>query len=429
MILIYVEEISERLLYTFDFIFKERRIEYRITNDQHFIETSSLPKFNYSNVEIDHILYIRPSTLLFDENIGVYGIDKGNFEGEECLTFNNKVDPIASIFYILSRMEEYSSMYVDQHGRFESKNSVLHRFNWLEKVVCDRWAEALIRYLLRNNVEVGLPKPIPCKINPTFDIDETYAFKLKSPLRTWLSTTKDILTGKKDRLIERQRVLIGKRKDPYDTFDYIQSIAERGFHVNIFWLLGDYTKFDKNVSHRNSKHRQLIKEMSKYTTVGLHPSYKSNSYEFYLLNEKDRIDSILNQTIENSRQHYLKLNIPSTYQILYSMGFKHDYTLGYAETVGFRAGTARPFRWFDLSKNEMTSLVIHPFVYMDGTLNEYMKLSVDDAKLKIAELYQEVREFGGDFSFIWHNSTIGQYGIYRGWKEVLEFTLTLENNE
>ena len=429
MILIYVEEISERLLYTFDFIFKERRIEYRLTNDKHFLESSSLPKFNYSNEEIDYILYIRPSTLLFDENIGVYGIDKGNFEGEECLSFNNKIDPIASIFYILSRMEEYSSMYVDQHGRFEAKNSVLHRFNWLEKVVCDRWAEALIRYLLRNKLEIGLPKQIPCKINPTFDIDETYAYKLKSPIRTWLSTFKDIFTGNKERLVERQRVMVGKRTDPYDTFSYILNIAEKGFQVHLFWLLGDYAKYDKNVSHRNKKHRQLIREMSKNATIGLHPSYKSNSYEFYLLNEKDRIEAILRQPVEHSRQHYLKLNIPKTYQILSSMGFKHDYTMGYAEAIGFRAGTARPFRWFDLAKNEMTSFVVHPFAYMDGTLNEYLKLEIEEAKKKIEILYQEVREYGGQFSFIWHNSTIGQYGIYRGWKEVLEHTLNLEQDE
>ncbi|MEY4572122.1 MAG: hypothetical protein RLZ10_1348 [Bacteroidota bacterium] len=429
MILIYVEEISERLLYTFDFIFKERRIEYRITNDKHFLENSSLPKFNYSNLEIDYVLYIRPSTLLFDENIGVYGIDKGNFEGEECLTINNKVDPIASIFYILTRMEEYNPMYVDQHGRFEAKNSVLNRFNWLEKVVCDRWAEAFIRYLLRNKIEIGLPKQIPFKMNPTFDIDETYAYKLKSPVRTWLATLKDLITGKKDRLIERQRVLIGKRTDPYDTFDYIKSIAERGFQVNLFWLLGDYAKFDKNVSHRNNKHRKLIQEMSKDITIGLHPSYKSNTYEFYLLNEKERLEAILRHNVENSRQHYLKVSIPKTYQILQSMGFKNDYTMGYAEAVGFRAGTARPFRWFDLSKNEMTPFVIHPFAYMDGTLREYMNLSVEEAKEKIEQLYYEIKEYGGHLSFIWHNSTIGQYGIYRGWKEVLEHTLNLESDQ
>ena len=47
MILIYVEEISERLLYTFDFIFKERRIEYRLTNDNIFLK-----RHHYQNLII-----------------------------------------------------------------------------------------------------------------------------------------------------------------------------------------------------------------------------------------------------------------------------------------------------------------------------------------------------------------------------------------
>lgn len=425
MILIFVEEISTRLIYTLDFVFKERDLEYTLTNDYHAFENSKVQRLNYSERYFEDVLQLVPSSVLFDEDLIVYGIHGGMFENEECLIFNKIVDPLASIFYVLSRMEEYTSTIEDEHGRFLAKNSVLHRFGWLEKVMCDRWAVAFLNFLSKNDLILFKNKKHNVAICPTFDVDNVYAYQLKNGFRKFLSSIRDFVKGDRSRLSERKNVLTGVAKDPYDTYDYILSIANRGFKVNMFWLVGDYAKYDKNVSFKDVRHQRLIRKMARKTIIGVHPSYKSNSYEYYLLNEKERLEVILHRLVIHSRQHFLKLKIPITYPSISTMGIRHDYTMGYAEQIGFRAGTARAFKWFDLTKNMVTDLTIHPFAYMDGTLNEYLCITPDEAKIRIEKLYKEVVKFGGDFIVVWHNETIGNYGKWDGWQDVLEFTLQL----
>lgn len=427
MLLIYAEQHTERLSYTLDFVLKDRGVVFDVTTDEHHFLSFEGLKFNYSNRTFENAANLEPAPILFDDGIQVYGIDKGVFEEEECLGVNGRMDPLAAIFYVLSRMEEYNSKILDKHGRFPSTNSVLSRFQWLDRVVCDRWADAFLHFLIKNGQPIS-SSPIQFKAVPTFDIDNAYAFKLKRGLRHWLAVLKDILKGRTHRIIEREQVIYGGHKDPYDTYERISALKEEGFDVKLFWLLGDYTKFDRNISYRNKKHRKLIKRMSKVARVGIHPSYKSNSYEFYLNAEKERLEEIIEETVDHGRQHYLKVHLPYTYQHLETAEIRHEYSMGYPDQYGFRAGTARPFKWFDLEFNRTSQLEVHPFAYMDGTLHEYLHLKPEEAKEVISKLIEEVKKYGGDFVFIWHNETIGDYAKWKGWKEVFEYTLELSKD-
>jgi len=406
-------------------VLEERGIAFELCNDFIQFENQDGIKLNYSNRHFENIPQLIPSSLMFDDAIKTYELNKGTFHQEECLTFDGITDPLASIFYILSRMEEYNSEDKDTFGRFPGKKSILFYFGWHEKVMCDRWALDFCHYV--KNV-LGLPwHPRLERIEsiPTFDIDNAFAFQHKNFFRTQLGTFKDHYLKRQGRIADRKKVLAGEMKDPYDTFDFMQSLVHMGQHIKIFWLLGDYGQYDKNLPHFHPVQRELIQRLNAVTEIGIHASFASNDNEAQLGVEMERLRDITEIPITRNRQHFLMLNLPFTYQSMIRQGITDDFSMGYADIVGFRAGTARVIHWFDLHKNDTTSLRIHPFAYMDGTLNEYLKLSTEDAKEKITALFQEVCRYGGQFSYIWHNETIGDYAHWKGWKDVFTHSLNL----
>ncbi len=423
--LIFVEKVNERLTYTFDFIFKERDLSYVFTSSESEFEKSLGPKFNYSKKNIANTASITPSKMLFDDRVENYTLNRSLFNEEECLSINGVSDPVASIFYILTRYEEYDSSFKDKHGRHIGKKSVLYRFGWHEKAMCDRWSENILWFLSAHTSFTFEKKKYRPQIIPTFDIDKAYAYKHKGIIRNVLGYFKDLYAKDTIRTKERSMVLSGSKKDPFDNYDKIFEIQSRGFDVKLFWMLGNYGKYDKNISHKNRRHRRLIRKMDTIASIGIHPSYRSNSNEFNIHNEIERLQSIIKKHVRSSRQHYLMLFLPKTYQQLIEQEIEDDYSMGYADIIGFRAGTARSFHWFDLTTNKKTSLVIHPFCYMDGSLNEYLELSTNEAEERIAQLYLEIQNYGGQFIFLWHNDTISDYGHWAGWSKVLEFSLRL----
>lgn len=421
MLTIYTDYITERLKYTLSIIFDDRGIAWELTDDSSFYENAEGPKFYYSaDLLLQDTLEIEASELLFDEGLKNYDLSKIDWEGVKVLSFDGITDVLASVFYAVSLYDDYLRTSKDKHGRNIGRHSVLFRNNWLEKLMVERWSLALIGLIERENNCSLNALPIPFKYLPTFDIDNAFAYRLKGGLRKQMSVFRDVLKGDKKRLAERRLVLSGKQKDPYDTFDLIEEIAKKEGDVKVFWLLGNYGKFDKNIHPKNKEFRTLIQHVSIFADCGLHPSYQSNSQANKLAIEKLRLEEILGRKVTHTRQHFLKVELPSTFRALEANGFTDDYSLGYADQLGFRAGIARPFFWFDLLENRKSNLRLHPISYMDGTLNEYMKLSIDEAKEKIAELRREVENFGGEFIALWHNETIGDYGIWKGWKKLLD---------
>lgn len=421
--LVFVDQVTERLQYTFDFVFRQHGIACDFTNDRSFFETASGTKLNYSFYPFENTAQLEPSGLLFDEHIDKkLKIEKADWNGTECLSIDRKTDPFAAIFYVLSRYEEYVVQQRDRHDRFEAKNSILFRFGWLQQQIVERWVEAICRTYLPEQLET-LASGRKVTVIPSFDIDNTFAYKWKGGWRKWLATLRDLVKKNSGRLQERKRVNAGTQKDPYDTFAMIEDIAKRFSNTRVFWLLGDYGEYDRNISWHDPRHQRLIRTIAQVARVGLHPSYASNVSDKRLSEEKQRLAQITGKTVSESRQHFLKLALPQTYNRLIAEGFTKDYTLGYADQPGFRAGTAHPFFFFDLDRNEATTYKLIPFAYMDGTLNEYLGLSIAESNAVVKTLADEVKAYGGVFCFIWHNETIGNYGKWNHWSEVLEFTL------
>ena len=141
--------------------------------------------------------------------------------------------------------------------------------------------------------------------------------------------------------------------------------------------------------------------------------------------EKNRLEGITNMQTKRSRQHYLRFSLPETYQQLIDLEIEEDYSMGYASHVGFRASTCTPFYFYDLDFEIQTPLKIFPFVLMDTTLNDYMKLTPKQSLGRIKDLYMEVKKVNGTLITLFHNESISGYMRWNGWQRVYQMMLKL----
>ncbi len=428
MVLIYSEEITPRIEYIFKLIFAQiLRVEVTFTTNSSEFRYSELPKINYSQTKFGDEIYIKPHGLLSQKTIKEVDIKPVKYKNETFF-FESSPDSVfpfdmfAASFYLVTRYEEYFETELDKFGRFSANNSILSEFNLIKKPVIDIWAKWLAKEINKKHTQIIFVN-WRFKFISTIDIDNAWAYLNKGFWRTYGALGKSLLRGNIQEFKSRVKVLKGKEKDPYHSYDYLDSVFSNNEEkLKFFFLLGDYGKFDKNVSHENPGFQKLIQKIARDYDVGIHPSFAGFVHGCHgkVIRERKRLEEITEKKITKSRQHYLNLKFPKTYQNLIKAGITEDYTMGFADQIGFRAGTCTPFYFYDLENETKTALLVVPFQVMDGTLLHYLKLSPENAITEVEKIMHEIKEVGGTFVSIWHNETVNDLGEWKGYREVFE---------
>ena len=431
MILIFTHKITPRVRYIFKHILtRTLLIPVKFTTKiEEFVAHNGL-KLTYTKTPLGKEFFIKSNELLFEQGVNDLEININKWDDVPCFFATNSnsaipFDIFAASFYLISRYEEYLPHVKDKHGRYKAEQSLAYKKGFLEKPVVDIWAYKFLEALKEKFPDYDYQNRSYNFIS-TIDIDNAFAYKHKSLIRSVGGFFYDLVQFKLYEVWNRFAVTLNVKNDPFDTFQKI--LRHQKTHQTktiFFFLVGDYTTFDTNVSTAKRKYKLLIKEMVDYAKVGLHPSYFSMQDAALLKKEKERLENITNTPLKRSRQHYLRFSLPETYQLLIDLEIEEDYSMGYASNVGFRASTCTPFYFYDLDFEIQTPLKIYPFALMDTTLNDYMQLTPKQSLGRIRDLKNEVKAVNGTFITLFHNESLSDYLRWKGWKRLYESMLKI----
>ncbi len=430
MLLVYTHKITPRLNYVFKHIFT-RILHISVdftTKVEEFVAHEGL-KLSYTKQALGNEMFIKCNDLLFNQGIDFVDITVSKWDEVPCFFFtsNNSIIPydiFAASFYLISRYEEYLPHVKDEFERYSAEESLAFQHNFLDKPIIDIWAYKLRDILIEkhpHSLSIFENNNRNFQLISTIDVDIAYCYKHKGLLRSIGGIVNDLLKLNIADVWLRFLVIFKLKKDPFDTYSRLLYLQKK-FQVPtiFFFLLGEYTTYDKNIPSRNSNYKLLIKNVADYAKVGIHPSYFSMHNDEKIKKEKNKLEQIVNFPIQKSRQHYLRFSLPETYQNLVDLEITEDYSMGYANHFGFRAGTCTPFYFYDLDFEIQTPLKIFPFAVMDGTLKDYLNYTPKKSYDTILKLAKEVQQVDGNFITLFHNESVSGKGRWRGWNKVYE---------
>jgi hypothetical protein len=154
---------------------------------------------------------------------------------------------------------------------------------------------------------------------------------------------------------------------------------------------------------------QLQKVISSGCEIGLH-GIDTWADSAKGCEERSRVTQALGATVTGVRMHWLFFDEKSP-AALDGADFSYDSSVGYNETVGYRAGTAQVYR--PLGAARLLELPLH---IMDTALffSSFLDLSNEDAWQVVEQFINDVGKFGGVLTVNWHDRSIAPERLWDG---------------
>ncbi len=426
MLLLFTNTITPRLQYIVDFFSEELFDEpIRITTNEESFKKYNGPRLNYSDQDFSEAeFFIKSTDLLFENNIRLQSIQcfELNFHKAFFATRGDfPFDLFAASFYLLSRYEEYLPHTTDEYGRYAYAQSLAFRENFLKQPLVNIWVEDFKKAITRKFPQL-LFRHNSFRCLLTYDVDIAYCYKHKGWRRNTGSFIRAAIKGEVKKMKEQWNVLSGRDKDPFDCFEWLDALHLycRIKPYYFFLVAKKRSRYDKNCSTDKKQFTALIEYYSHNYKVGIHPSWQSSDEARLLKEEKEWLEVVCDKPVKISRQHYIRLELPQTYRQLIENKIEKDFSMGYGSINGFRASVCSSYYWYDLDKNEASSLRLYPFCFMDANSFFEQKYSPQQAYEELMQYYNLVKRHHGIFISIWHNHMMGTTEQFLGWRQLFE---------
>jgi hypothetical protein len=323
-------------------------------------------------------------------------------------------DIIVSSFFLLSRYEEILKPNCrDQHGRFCAKDSIIFQQGYGNRPLVDEYGVLLREWLRKVGINIPEEKQGFNKIYLTHDVDIPFRFERLTGMVK--QTFKNIFHYHFSAMpLEK---FMNEEFDEYNTFSEVvtydnqfkNTLEMSKTAVNIvYFFISAGSFFNRKYYNFSSRKIERLLTFLKKTDVqfGYHASYEAGSSPQRIFREIIRLNKKLGIKTTLSRHHFLRWSAPDHVTYLERAGITDDFTMSYADAVGFRVGTCRPYRFINPYTGLLTNIVIHPLNIMECTLNNtaYMNLKYEDALRCSQKIINQVYRHNGDLSLLWHNT-------------------------
>jgi peptidoglycan/xylan/chitin deacetylase (PgdA/CDA1 family) len=364
---------------------------------------NKLEYLKFENIPLD-VKYTSNNFLVEKDIPIIYG-DK-SLEVTEASIFCG-IDIFASSFFMLTRWEEHVNKIRDNHNRFPAYESLAYKQGFLDRPVVNEYIEMLKQIILALDAQTIFKKHT-YQMVLTHDVDHIYMWD--SSKKFILHLLRDIVRKKsiKEFLKSVQyyiQVKLKRENDPYDTFDYIMNLSEKLELKSHFFFMGKgLTSYDNLYDSRDISN--LIKKIKKRGHhIGIHPSYNAYNNGQQFTKEKNELEKNLKTSVSYGREHYLRFELPTTWQIWEDHKMKWDSSMNYAGEDGFRCGVCYPFSTYNILSQKQLQLKEKPLIAMEA--NSIIKKGMTPLKMKknTEKLMRIVKKYNGEFILLWHNSS------------------------